>query len=153
MNLLQPWTCLRCGEQMEAHCAMCGNCGAGRDGSLPPSPDHTEVFEVLNRSEEMKALLQYAPANMRQVVRNMFWILLGLSLIMLAMFGSSDSAASTGLILLGVCPLLVGLYDLLKFTSSSLERLPAIVAYKSKKVYAGHEHGAAGGAVLFVCCV
>ena len=135
---------------MEDHFAACSNCATGRDGSPPAPIDHTHVFNLLNQSDEVKELLRYMPLGKRPIAWSALWISLGLVLITPAIVGQLEHTAAVGLIMLGAMPLGMGVYDLLKLWASPLMRLPAIVLYKSKRLYGGGEL-VGGGTILAVC--
>jgi hypothetical protein len=122
--------------------------------SPPPaadlSPDHKHTFDLLYQSDELKELLQYTPSSTRPMAWSTFWISLGLVFVTLAIIGRFESTATVVLIVLGAYPLIIGMYDLMKFGASPLKRLPAIVIHKSKKVYPGYKRGGSGGAILLV---
>jgi hypothetical protein len=112
--------------------------------------DHKQDFALLHRSEELEDLLNYRPPSKRPVIWSVFWILLGLVLIAPAGIARMESSARSVLIFFGLFPLIIGIYDLLKFESSPLERLPAIIIYKSKRPYTAPEL-MGGGVILLVC--
>ena len=114
------------------------------------SSDHKQDFDLLYRSEELEDLLNYRPPSKRPVIWSVFWILLGLVLIAPAVIARMESSARSVLIFFGLFPLIIGIYDLLKFESSPLECLPAIIIYKSKKPYTAPEL-MGGGVILLVC--
>jgi hypothetical protein len=114
-------------------------------------PDHTQAFALLYQSEELEDLLSYTPSQRRPVAWSVFWILLGLVLVALATVGRLESTAACVLVLLGAIPLVTGISDLLKFGSSPLERLPAVVVGKAEKRYAGGE--LMGSGVVLLACI
>ncbi|MHC4560118.1 MAG: hypothetical protein ACYS80_22770 [Planctomycetota bacterium] len=103
---------------------------------------------MLYQSEELEELLRYTPSSIKPKAWSTFWISLGLLLIALAIIGRLESPAAAVLIVLGAYPLLIGVYDLFKFGTSPLKRLPSIVMDKSKKQHCSDD--ARSGAVLFV---
>jgi len=178
MSTFQPWTCARCGEQIEGKLATCWNCGTGRDGAppqdqpefnfmkkthtVPPatsfdatSPplalDRKHAFDLLYESDELEDLLRHKPSGIRSTAWRTLWMSLGLVLITLGIVGKSDSEAAAALIVLGAYPVIVGTYDLLKFRFAPLKCLPALVAYKSKEVNPVYVDGGSGGAAMLVC--
>ncbi|UCD00245.1 MAG: hypothetical protein JSW66_10250 [Phycisphaerales bacterium] len=176
MSHARPWTCAQCGEQIEGKLSTCWNCGMGKDGAPPedlpefnfvkktrtvppdssPDPtskpllaDHKHAFDLLYESDELEELLRYRPSSTRPMAWNVFWMSLGLVFVTLAIIGRFESNVTAVLTVLGASPLMFGLYDLLKFGTSPLKRVPAIVVDKSKKVYAGGEL-VGGGTILMV---
>jgi hypothetical protein len=114
-------------------------------------PDHTQAFDLLHQSKELDVLLSYTPSQKRPAAWNVFWILLGVVLVFLAAAGGVGSTAACVLVLLGAIPLVTGVSDLLKFESSPLDRLPAVVVDKVEKRYAGLD--LMGGGVILRACI
>jgi len=175
MSNFRPWTCTRCGKQIEANLVACWNCGYSKDGSpprdlsefnfmkktrtVPPasssdeaSPfltgNHKHAFDLLYESDELEDLLHCRPSGTRSTAWSVFWMSLGLVLITLGIIGKSDSEAAAAMIVLGAYPVIVGTYDLYKFRFHPLKCLPAIVAFKSRPVSPGQTEDDDGNAVL-----
>lgn len=120
----------------------------------PPAPesypDHKQAFDLLHQSRELEDMLSYTPSHRRPIAWSVVWILVSLAFVALATVARLESTAACVFVLLGAIPLITGISDLLKFESSPLERLPAVVVDKSRRPYAGFDL-MSGGVILLVC--